>query len=109
MLAKPYRVVAAGDYRRLVRKGSRRSTAHAIVYFAANQTTVAPRFGFIVAKNVGNAVIRNRVRRQLKAVAFEMLGSLPLGTEIVIRALPGSAEAGWDILRAELVGCLNGA
>ena len=108
MLAKPNRVVSAEDYKRLVRKGSRRSAAHTIVYFSKNQTLAAPRFGFIVAKNVGNAVIRNRVRRQLKALAFERLSFLSPGAELVIRALPGSAEAGWDILRAELAESLNG-
>ena len=33
---------------------------------------------------------------------------LSAGTEIVIRALPGSAQAGWDILRSEIFEVLSG-
>lgn len=34
----------------------------------------APRVGFTVTRKVGNAVVRNRVRRRLRAAAAEVLG-----------------------------------
>lgn len=61
-----------------------------------------PRFGFIVAKTVGNAVVRNRVRRRLKAIAHDLVPELPLGAEFVFRALPPAAIAGYSDLKAEL-------
>ena len=62
----------------------------------------APRFGFIVAKTVGNAVTRNRVRRRLKAIAHLLISELPPGTEFVVRALPDAAVASFADLEVEL-------
>jgi ribonuclease P protein component len=58
------------------------------------------RFGIVSSKAVGNAPTRNRVRRQLREIAREIMTE-PLG-DVVIRALPGSAEATWDQLRTEV-------
>jgi len=60
------------------------------------------RVGFIVSKSVGVAVVRNLVRRRLKAISREDLETWPPGTEVVIRALPGAAQVSWDTLRAEV-------
>ncbi|MBC7403467.1 MAG: ribonuclease P protein component [Microbacteriaceae bacterium] len=108
MLAKANRLVRADDYRRLVRRGHRVATPHAVVYIAHSDDLRSPRFGFIVAKTVGIAADRNLVRRRLKALSFMAMSGVPAGTEIVIRALPGSAQAGWDILRSEIWDVLSG-
>lgn len=65
-----------------------------------------PRFGFIISKQVGNAVIRNTVRRRLKAVCAEAISGVPQGTDVVIRALPASATASFAELRADVTRCL---
>jgi len=102
MLARANRLVSADDYKRLVRKGRRLSEQHVVVYVARSTDGVVPRFGFIVPKAVGVAVDRNLVRRRLKALGHEALGSIAPGTEVVIRALPGAAQVDWDTLRAEI-------
>ena len=68
----------------------------------ANTEGVAVRFGFIVAKNVGGAVARNRVRRRLKAASYDLLARTRPGTDVVIRALPASLEAKWSTLKDDL-------
>ncbi|MHC5798108.1 ribonuclease P protein component [Lacisediminihabitans sp. FW035] len=108
MLAKANRLVRADDYRRLVRRGRRVATRHALVYVNRGDASHPPRFGFIVPKTVGVAVDRNLVRRRLKALTFSAIPQLAPGTEIVIRALPGAAQAGWDTLRLEISGVLSG-
>lgn len=65
------------------------------------------RFGFIVSKAVGNAVVRNTVRRRLKAVCHEALTELAPGRDVVIRALTPSATADYATLRAEVMRCLR--
>lgn len=60
------------------------------------------RFGFIVSRQVGGAVVRNTVRRRLKALCAESLPTLESGTDVVIRALPSAASASFDDLRAEV-------
>jgi ribonuclease P protein component len=102
VLARANRLVSAGDYRNAVRRGARSSAPCAVVYRTTRNDKQVPRFGFIVAKTVGVAVVRNRVRRRLKAVCYELLPLVPAGTDIVIRALPASAEESWATLRSEI-------
>lgn len=65
------------------------------------------RFGFIISKQVGTAVVRNTVRRRLKAVCAEALPRVPQGTDVVIRALPASASASFADLEADVNRCLS--
>ena len=107
MLAKANRITTADDYKGVVRRGRRYVTAHFVTYVRSGpevQTSGArgARFGFIVAKTVGGAVQRNRVRRRLKAACLALLDRVPPGNDVVIRALPGSSEASWEILRSEI-------
>ena len=55
-----------------------------------------PRVGFVVSKAVGNAVVRNRTKRVLRALMNARVGQLPEGVDVVIRAnadIPGSPTA----------------
>ena len=51
-----------------------------------------------MSKAVGAAVARNLVRRRLRHVVRKRLASLPDSAVLVVRALPGSAEASYDTL-----------
>ena len=103
MLARANRVVRADDYRTTVRRGRRVGTAHTVIYFAPRAIDEPTRFGFIVAKSVGGAVRRNVVRRRMKAIGYELVRKHGEGTDIVIRALPGSDEVSWSTLHSEIV------
>lgn len=76
---------------------------------AAEDETSGPaaaRFGFIVSRQVGSAVVRNTVRRRLKAVCAQSLPTVRPGSDIVIRALPSAASASFQDLRDEVARCL---
>ncbi len=60
------------------------------------------RVGFVVSRAVGGAVVRNRVRRQLRHLARRYLGSLPEGSLLVVRANSRTAAARQADLAAEL-------
>ena len=55
-----------------------------------------------MSKSVGGAVVRNRIRRRLRAVSSELLTSVPSGTDVVVRGLPGSEAMEWDDLVEEM-------
>jgi ribonuclease P protein component len=101
MLARTNRLVSADDYRRLVRRGRRVNGTNTVIY-VSHGSMGACRFGFIVPKSVGVAVVRNTVRRRLKAMSRELLPTMSDGTEIVVRALPGAAQVDWVTLRREV-------
>lgn len=72
-----------------------------------NPHGTCPRVGFVVSKAVGNAVVRNRVKRRLRHLCRERLSGLPDGGLIVIRALPEAAQASYAELGVELSRCLS--
>ena len=61
----------------------------------------------MVSKAVGNAVVRNRVKRRLRHLAREHLASLPGSAVLVVRALPAAGTASAAERRADLSRCLE--
>jgi len=69
-----------------------------VVYANSTDTRAGqpPRVGFVVSRAVGNAVVRNRTKRVLRALMSARIGQLPSGVDVVVRAntdLPGSPTA----------------
>ncbi len=57
------------------------------------------RVGFTATKKIGNAVIRNRAKRRLRAAAAQLTPSLALpASDYVFIARDGTAGAPWDSL-----------
>ncbi|MEV0850995.1 ribonuclease P protein component [Nocardia fluminea] len=104
MLPEPYRLHHRAEFSRTVRRGQRIGrqdlVVHALTHtyddVADGDSLVrvgGPRFGLIVSKAVGNAVVRHRVARRLRHMCAQVVDELPVGTDVVIRALPGAATA----------------
>lgn len=106
MLAKANRITSADDYRVIVRRGAKVAGAHTVTYVRSRESGTDARFGFIVSKKVGNAVRRNLVRRRLKAVCHDALVGGVRGVDVVVRALPGAADAEFGTLRSEVLDAL---
>ncbi|MBB4767272.1 ribonuclease P protein component [Actinoplanes digitatis] len=62
-----------------------------------------------MSKAVGNAVVRNKVRRRLRHLVRPRLTDLPDGTLLVVRALPASASASFERLGTDLDAALAAA
>ncbi|MBB2987264.1 ribonuclease P protein component [Terracoccus luteus] len=54
-------------------------------------------------------MVRNRTRRRLRAATTSRLTGIPHGVDVVVRANPASARAGWDELDASLATQLESA
>ena len=63
----------------------------------------AMRVGFTVTKKIGNAVVRNRTKRRLRALARELLpiAGVP-GADHVLIGREGGIERDYALLRTEL-------
>lgn len=110
MLSSSNRLTSPEDFRHTVRRGRRAAGPLLVLHVTAphvdKATNTCPRVGFVVAKSVGPAVVRNQVKRRLRHVMRERVDTLPIGSLLVLRALPGSAHATSGDLAAEVDRCL---
>lgn len=107
MLTSAHRLTDSDSFRAAVRRGSRSGSRTMVVHLVPGTTPGEPRVGFVVSKAVGNAVIRNRVKRRLRHLAREHVSSLPGSAVLVVRALPAAAEATFAELGVDLERCLD--
>jgi ribonuclease P protein component len=62
-----------------------------------------------VSKAVGGSVVRHAVARRLRHLVRPRLASLPIGSLLVVRALPDAATASSDQLAIDLDAALERA
>jgi ribonuclease P protein component len=68
----------------------------------------AVRVGFTASRKVGNAVVRNRAKRRLRAAAAEVLGRYGRqGTDYVLIARAGTGERAYTELIGDLAAALR--
>ncbi|MEO0447358.1 MAG: ribonuclease P protein component [Verrucomicrobiota bacterium] len=98
---KHRRMARSSEYRRVREEGTSYRGRHLILGVLVDESIDDLRVGFITTKRLGNAVMRNRVRRRMRMVLVE-LGDLILpGHYLVTVARPAAAEATFFALRKE--------
>lgn len=98
------------EFEQAIRRGARSGSTSLVVHLADDPTAPSPaHVGFVVAKSVGNAVVRNRVKRRLRGVVSHRIDQLPPGGRLVVRALPGAADLESAALAADFDRALAGA
>lgn len=109
MLSAPHRLRDAESFRTAVRGGRRAGSRTLVVHLVAPdpESETPPRVGFVVSKAVGNAAVRNRVKRRLRHQAREHVTTLPGSAVLVVRALPAAAQASYEELATDLARSLH--
>jgi ribonuclease P protein component len=70
--------------------------------------SAAMRIGYTVTKKIGSAVVRNRMKRRLRALAAELLPKLGVaGADHVLIGRAGGVERDFGLLRSELTKALR--
>ncbi|MGO1456714.1 MAG: ribonuclease P protein component [Corynebacterium casei] len=103
MLPTHLKLTSPTQFRRTIKRGRRVGSRTVVVHaydtttdtelVANGPLTNGPRFGLVVSKAVGNAVIRHRTSRRLRHVCMSLVDELPDSLDIVIRALLPSGQA----------------
>ena len=93
-MQRRHRLSRSRDFDAVYRQGRSTSTRFLVLYwFDRNEEPVEPRLGLAVPKAAGNAVARNRIKRQLREVWRARLERVPAGRDYVLIAKPGLSEA----------------
>ncbi len=91
----------------LVQNTGRRAKGRHVVVLALPNGQSGSRLGLTVSKRVGNAVVRNRVRRRLRELVRTGAVRLPSGADVVVIAYPSAASVGTLALQDDLRRCLG--
>src|SRR3954464_6485687 len=100
------RLSRSAEFERVYRSSSSHGNRYLVLYAFPREDDGGVRLGLTVARNVGGAVERNRVKRLLRE-AFDAEGaSVPPNHDVVIKARPDVRELaereGLDAVRAAL-------
>lgn len=81
-MQRPFRLHRSADFARLRTDGQTWRHPWLTLSVAPNGLP-HNRYGFVISKRIGGAVVRNRVRRQLRAMLFQMNRQLRPGYDLV--------------------------
>jgi len=88
------RLLKHADFKAVYRHARRHHLGHVTVFFRRRPGAGAPRVGLAVARALGGAVTRNRIKRRLRAAIRQHLAELHGPLDVVFHPRP-------SVLRAE--------
>lgn len=97
------RLLRSREFEYVLRHGRRTTAAQFVVLRAPSQASPpASRLGITVSKRVGNAVVRNRVKRRVREWFRRRRAQLGTATDLVVIGRPGAGALGnretWQLL-----------
>ena len=93
-MQRRHRLSRSRDFDAVYRQGRSTSTRFLVLYwFDREDDPAEQRLGLAVPKAAGNAVARNKIKRQLREIWSGRLERVPAGRDYVLIAKPGLSEA----------------
>ena len=95
------RLLRSADFDRTLRSG-RRAASDYLALFVSDNELGRPRVGLAVSRKLGNAVVRNRIKRRLRELVRPLLERAAGGRDVVIVARSRAVDAEFARLRQEM-------
>ena len=100
------RILRSRGFREVMGRGERASSQHFVVFVAVNafssRIVRSGRIGITVSKRVGNAVVRNHIKRRIREWYRSARRRLPIWTDIVVIARRPSRDLETKFLFGDL-------
>jgi ribonuclease P protein component len=96
-----FRLLRSADFDRTLRSGHRTASEYLALFVSDNELG-RPRVGLAVSRKLGNAVVRNRIKRRLRELVKPLLTQTEGGRDVVIVARARAVDAEVTRLRQEI-------
>jgi ribonuclease P protein component len=106
-MKKEYRIKENKDFQQVFKKGHSTANRQFIVYVLKKEGQTNFRIGLSVSKKIGNAVVRNQVKRYIRQSVFEVKDGLANGFDYVIIARKPVADMAFFEVKKSLVHVLK--
>ncbi|MCD6576762.1 MAG: ribonuclease P protein component [Anaerolineaceae bacterium] len=97
-MKRNFRLTKARDFTHIKKEGRTRHHKFVVLVFIPNNMEYS-RAAFVASKSVGNAVIRNLVKRRMKACIANSWNNVKPGWDMVFYAKATAAMAGYNDLQ----------
>ena len=102
LFPKSARLLNSADFQRVTRSG-RKIGGRYFLFFKLETTQASSRIGLTVSRKVGNAVVRNRVKRQLRETFRQLRHRFKDSHDWVVIARPQAGRVQPEALRQDLL------
>jgi len=110
-MARVWRLRPHGEFERVRQTG--RSWPHRLLVLIVqprlNASLDPPRVAVVAGKRLGGAVVRNRVKRQLRAAIQQVAGHIPVGVDVIVMARAPLLDTDFDHIVTALTEVLQRA
>ena len=100
------RIKASDDFALTIKKGKAQRNQSFVIHYRSNELDYV-RVGISVSSKLGNAVIRNRIKRQIRSMCDELIDYSQNKLDIVIIAKQGFLDRSFDDNKMSLKQLLN--
>lgn len=106
-MKKAYRVKKEKDFQQVFHAGRSCANKKFVVYTIDKPDSIHFRVGISVGKKVGNAVVRNRIKRMIRAAVFDLKEEIVPRQDFIIIARPAVKGIPMGELKKNLVHVLK--
>jgi len=102
-LHRSHRLRKNEHFQAVFQRGTSAANKQFVLYSARQEGQAAFRAGISVSKKIGNAVIRNRVKRLIREAVARLENAIPKGVDLVIIARPGVESMSLESIEQSLL------
>ena len=106
-MKKPFRIKKNDDFQTVFSKGKSFANRQFVIYMYKKEQNVPFRIGLSVSKKLGNAVVRNRIKRCIRQSFTELKAEIKPGWDFIIIARRPAAEMSCAEVKESLIHVLK--
>lgn len=91
-MKKTYRIKKEKEFQQVINARASYANRNIVLFILPKEHQAHFRVGISVGKKIGNAVMRNRVKRQLREAVYELRHELPQSLDFVLIARPSIVQ-----------------